>query len=831
MLTSSLTNSTKLAWHFYQQEFSYSHQRLLRWVQGVLMIFIVTLSLSSDSIQQFLTQNLQGLLGADVVISQKQSLNQAQYREVSALSQNISVTQQITTTLTYKGNWQQAQLKAVDSKYPLQGELLTSTSLQGEGQVTPSGPESGEIWLDARLIAGLSINLGDQLVVAGKAFVVSKVLQHEPDRLMEGHSVAMRAMLNTEDMQALNFATDLIQYRYLLAADNNQINKLIAYQQTELPAAQLLHKQGKHPLALFWQRTENFMGLASIILFFMAAIAIEQLAQVHMKKDRYFTAVCMSLGASKITGIQVSLFKWLMGILLLLPVVLVLSITFHYLIINFLNDTFTDLSWQLNLVSAIKPITAVICIFAVFHVPVWQALFNSSVAKQFSDNNQGLNHWFSKVSSLLVLTAVAFAYSDNGLLTFMMLAAVTITILLMIFISWSGLTLGEKATQKISGLVPFALFMMKQRLLSKSTQIMGIGLVAFLLLFTLMLLKDLGATMNKYQRQHDGNVFISQASQQQMDFVQDWAQEKDINIRQVKPYMYAKLVDINEQSIKEFSDQPSESLATLSKTIRLHWTEAIPNNNRLDTGKWWLPDTTNWQQISVEQEVMTDLGLELGDNLTFYINNQSYQFEIVASHVFKSGAGTITFWVQMPPVALKHIQAPHYNMASIELADDQWPILAPLWQKFPTLRMVSLKELTERFDSTLAMITKVISGFSVMIILLAGVVILASINALESKEKRKNSVIMSFGFSRETCLKLNIIEWIVTATITAIGAIVGTYLAGLLIYQAQFSLTYKPDLIWLASTLIIILSLITSLGVYASRNSLQSTIRELLTSD
>ena len=104
------------------------------------MIFIVTLSLSSDSIQQFLTQNLQGLLGADVVISQKQSLNQAQYREVSALSQNISVTQQITTTLTYKGNWQQAQLKAVDSKYPLQGELLTSTSLQGEGQVYTKRP-------------------------------------------------------------------------------------------------------------------------------------------------------------------------------------------------------------------------------------------------------------------------------------------------------------------------------------------------------------------------------------------------------------------------------------------------------------------------------------------------------------------------------------------------------------------------------------------------------------------------------------------------------------------------------------------------------------------
>ncbi|WP_408033881.1 FtsX-like permease family protein [Thalassotalea algicola] len=115
-----------------------------------------------------------------------------------------------------------------------------------------------------------------------------------------------------------------------------------------------------------------------------------------------------------------------------------------------------------------------------------------------------------------------------------------------------------------------------------------------------------------------------------------------------------------------------------------------------------------------------------------------------------------------------------------------------------------------------------------MIILLAGVVILASINALESKEKKKNSVIMSFGFSRATCLKLNIIEWLVTAFITAIGAILGTYIAGQLIYQSQFSLNYNPNFIWLALTLLMILSLTTALGVWASRSSLKSSIRQLI---
>ena len=824
----SLFSRVKLAWHFFTQEYHYTHQRLLRWIQGILLLFIVTLSLSSHSIQQYLQQNLQGLLGADAVISQQQPISEQQYASLTELTKNISVTQQISTVLTHQKQWQKAQLKAVDSAYPLQGELLTSSTKGGVGQVTANGPSAGELWLDARLMASLDITLGQSLVIANKPFVVSRVLQHEPDRLMEGHSVAMRAMVNSDDMQALNFASDLIKYRYLLEASDKQITQLIDWQKTELPAAQLLHKQGKHPLALFWQRTENFLGLASIVLFFMAAIAIEQIGQVHMKKDQYFSAVCMSLGADKITGLQISICKWLFSVVTLIPVVLILASICHFFVIEFLSETFSQLSWQLDLVQMFKPIGSVLLIFAVFHAPVWLALLNTSIASQFIGQSKKLNHWLGKVASVVVLFIVAFIYSDNALLTFMLLTAVTITVLLMIFISWGSLTLGEKITQQVSGLVPFALFMMKQRLVSKSTQILGVGLCAFLLLFTLMLLKDLGNTMTAYQRQHDGNLFISQATQSQMDYVTAWAEEKDVNIRQTKPYMYAKLLKINGTDLSEYSDKPSDSLATFSDAIRLHWTDVMPSNNALASGKWWQAGDSNWQQVSIEQEVMTDLGLELGDTLSFYINKQSYQFTVAASHEFKPGAGSITFWVQMPPSALAHIQAPHYNMASIELADEQWSLLTPLWQKFPSLRMVSLKELTSLFDRTLAMITKVISGFSLMIILLSTVVILASINALQSKEKKKNSVIMSFGFSRATCLKLNVIEWLVTASITAVGAIAGTYIAGLLIYQSQFSLTYQPDFTWLIATLVIILTSITGLGVFASRHSLQSSVRELM---
>ncbi|WP_420480309.1 ABC transporter permease [Lacimicrobium alkaliphilum] len=410
----------------------------------------------------------------------------------------------------------------------------------------------------------------------------------------------------------------------------------------------------------------------------------------------------------------------------------------------------------------------------------------------------------------------------------MVLGAMAISIVLILFISWLALSLGEKLTSNISGLLPFALYMMKQRLLSKTIQILGVGLCAFLLLFTLMLLRDLGGSMQAYQRQHDGNLLVSQASSVQMADIDAWATTHNAEIRQRKPFMYATLTRINGLHLPDFSQKPSDSLATFQRPVRIHWSDAVPDNNRIVDGQWWQPGDENWQQVSVEQEVMTDLGLHPGDRLSFVIAGQHIDLVIVASHAYQPGAGSITFWLQMPRSALSHILAPQYYMASLELQSHQFSLLSQLWQAHPSLRMVSLKEMTQRFDTTLAMVTQVISGFAALIIILAGIVIVSSVHALEAKEKKKNSIIMSFGFSRSTCLKLNAIEWLVTGAIAASGAIAGTWAAGLLIYQSQFSMPYHPDFIWLLGTLSVILLVVASVGIAASKNSLSGSIRQLM---
>jgi len=823
-----LVSNFRLAWSVNQQEKRMAHSRYLRWTQILLMLFIITLSQTSETVQQFLADNMANLLGADVVLIQLKPLSSEETATVDSLSNKWALTQTIESTLTHKKQWQRVKLKAVGQNYPLQGELVVADSLQGQRIERLTGPEPGTIWLDSRLYSGLNITIGESLNIAGQSLRVAKILMHEPDRLMEGHSTAMRAMVNLADMNKLNFPQELIQHRYLFEVSASQSKDLLTWQKENLPIAQVHRRTGAHPLALFWKRVENFLGLTSIILFFMAAIAIEKLTQIQVRKEQYFSAICMSVGASIMTVFQISLFKWVIGLLSLVPIALIISACCHWLVVSWLTITFPEISWQWHVWLSIKSVLSLVIIFLIFQAPVWTGLLKSSIAQLANNTHSKVSKLVTLGSALAVLTLVALTFSDNGLLTTMVLVSMLISIILIVLTSWIALVVGEKATNRLSGLLPFALFMMRQRLVNKSTQILGVGLCAFLLLFTLMLMKDLGTTFSSYEREHNGNLLVTQATSKQMSDIQNWTQGNDISILQQKPFMYAKLIKVNGLKLSDYSVKPSEGMSTMKRSIRLHWSQHVPFNNRVVEGDWWQKTDKNWQQVSIEEEVMTDLGLEIGDKVTFFVGQQSVEFTIVASHVYTSGGSSITFWAQIPPSALNYIQAPHYSIASLELAESQFSLLGQMWQKHPSLRMSSLKEMTESFDKMLAMLTHAVTGFSVIIILLSTIVILATVNALESGEKKKNSVIMSFGFSKQTCLHLNLIEWIVTGVIAAIGAIGGTYIAGMLIYKSQFSLTYQPDFVWLFGTLVVILGAVALLGLAASKNSLNSSIRELM---
>ncbi|MEX0297850.1 MAG: ABC transporter permease, partial [Kordiimonas sp.] len=709
-----------LAWQTYQQNKKGRDNRLVRWTQAFLVFFLTTLTLTSASVQTYLQGNLKALLGSDMVIAQYQKLADNQKAELSGLVDVVSETSVMPIALTSKEEWQRVQLKTVDDAYPVQGELTKSTELGGIAEPVANGPKFGEIWVDSRVIARLGLSVGETVSIANTELTVGAILQHEPDRLMEGHTVEMRAMVHHASLPEDTLNLGERRYRYLLAASDAARPAVTAWAQKNVPDAQLLDRHtGRHPLSAYWVRVENFLGLASVLLFFMAAIAINMAGRRQLEQQKHRLALYGSMGVPLKRSLGLAFQEWGFAFFAaLLPAILFAYGAQHFLVIE-LQNQFSGLTAGLHIAPVLKTTLLVFLLLLSAQVPTFVQLARTSVVSLVRQQPQSGFALWQLVWSFLTLAALAAAYSDNWLLTAMTLSAMGAALLLMMFMTWFSLSVGEVWGRKRPGILPFAFFIMKKRLFSKSTQILGLGLCATLLLFTLMLMKDIGGAMQSQLRAENGNLMISDAQDNQMNAIEAWAKETGSVVRHTSPFTHALAVRVNGKTIADFVSQPSETSARLERPIRLSWSETVPANNRVTSGSWWEPNTASWQQVSVEDEVLMDMGLELGDVLTFDVEGRLYDFTIAATHVFKSGGSNITYWFQVPAGAVPHIEAPTHHMGSMELPEAAWPQLSKLLAENPTLSVVSLQELTARFDSTLAIVTKATVGFSGMILMLS----------------------------------------------------------------------------------------------------------------
>ena len=797
--------------------------------QTALLFFLLTLTLTSASIQRYLADNLDQMLGSDLVVESHAPMGVDDEVAFRLLAPRTSVTQLSDLTLTHHDKWARVQLKRVDDAYPLQGQLQVGDTPSATQRAVNQGPKVGEIWLDPRLAIQLKVQVGESLTIGGTALRIGAVLFHEPDRLMEGHSTALRAMVHTQSLQGAPMQSSKVRTRYLVTADENQRQAIEGWVREALPGARLIKKSGgQHPLASFWQRTENFLGLASVILFFMGAVALDMTNRRWLVKMRYRLAIYASFGTRTSTGMLMALGEWLVGLALSVLVASLLATVAYGLIVAQLQEQFPGLVATSHWVPALKTVGLAFLLFYALQVPSFIQLSRASLLSLIRNPAEGSYVWHRLFWSITAATKLTVAYSDNGTLTGLTLAAIAVALTLMVALTWTVIRVGDLWGRRRTGLLPFAFFIMRQRLFAKSAQVLGLGLCGLLLLFTLMLMRDLGATMEEHGRTHDGNLLIAEAQTDQIDGIHRWAEDTGSSVRTLRPFVSAQLIAVNGKALADHSQKPSDTLANLKDPIRLSWANAIPDNNRLIGGKWWSADTENGRQISAESEVMTDLGLSYGDALTYQIGGKLHDFTLVASHAYQPGGSSITFWFQVPLSARAHLDAPTRYMGSMELSEPAWDALAGLWQQHPTLSLVPLRELTERFDRTLGIITKVTGGYATMVLLLALFVLAASVSGFSADDRQKNGLLMSMGLKDTDCLKLNFYEWGVTALIAGTGAVVGTWIAGLLIYQAQFKLTYNPDAAWVAGVVVSMVIAVCLVGFIACRQSLKVSVRDLL---
>ena len=201
----------QLGWRTLWRDARAGELRLL-WLAVTLAVAALTsVAFFANRLEAGLERDARQLLGGDVVIASNDG-NLQSFAQQAALEGLRHVTTLVFPTMgrgtdERGGNARLVALKVVDAGYPLRGTLRVAQATGQSDATTDAIPAPGQAWVDAALLSGLELQVGDTLLLGDTSLRIDRLITAEPDRGAGFMSFAPRVMINQQDLEA----TGLVQ--------------------------------------------------------------------------------------------------------------------------------------------------------------------------------------------------------------------------------------------------------------------------------------------------------------------------------------------------------------------------------------------------------------------------------------------------------------------------------------------------------------------------------------------------------------------------------------------------------------------------------------------
>ena len=407
----------------------------------VLAVAVVTsVALLAERVERALVKESSSFLAADLVVSSSQATDSDWLER--AEQQGIRTARIASfASMTFAGDEMHlASIKAVESSYPLRGAVKRSTvpfaTDESDIESVMSGPKPGDLWVDARLLPLLNIELGDTVDVGDGSFKVSHILIEEPDSGSSFSAYGARILMNWSDLPASGVIQpgSRVSYRFLIAAAEDNADNFDDYvdwlnQQLDVHDRIITPDEAQASIASTMDKGRRFLLLAGSIGVVLAGIALA-LASHHFANGQLLqVALFKSWGISanrvrKLYIQQIVLLAIggsLMGLLI--------GWGFHQLLVSAVREW---LPIALPMAGARPWITGfatgILCLIGFTLPALWHLPTQSPLAVLRRDTQvKSLNSLMRGSLGVLTVAVLLFWYSENFYLSMAILLGFAIT--------------------------------------------------------------------------------------------------------------------------------------------------------------------------------------------------------------------------------------------------------------------------------------------------------------------------------------------------------------------------------------------------------------------
>ena len=764
--------------------------RLLSLCLIVCTCVAASLSFFATSVESALDEDIANYLGAPLVVRSAKVMPITMLEVEGRTSR--AVTAAFTTGAIHDTAYQSVSLKGVSDNYPLQGELVVRDA-RGESQVNAASLNVGSVWFDQRVINELNLEFGDKVQIGRALLTFSGELIHEPDRLTQLQHALPRAMVNLETLRLTKVGIDNNrgEHRVLVNGEKESLARLEA----NLVAAEGLDFQvlrpdkGHHPFSRISQRAKRMLNLILVLILLMCGGASATLADYTVRNYAMPATVLRCMGVNRRAVAWALCFQLILLALVMSIVGCLLGWSIQPLLIGLMRPHMTLQVADFGLGDLLGPIAiGVVTIFA-FVVPKLQQLSSISVTSVLrGEIEKAERFYFILMCASALVIALLWRSSDNIQLTLMLVGAVAFLLFLSVIFGWALSKLSSQFHRILTGPIKIAVRSIGRSPARHITPLASISIVMMAMLMTVTLRGSFLDTLQIQMLDVDGNyIYTGLPAEKRNEFAQTIILNK-AQLKSSYPTVSAKLVRINGVAINDALKKESDTREETRSKVRLSWADQLPSNNRLSLGEW---PARGSNEVSVEYEVMSDLGLELGDELTFQIGDEVLTSTITSQREYQGGGSRMMFWFMFSADSLAQFEQ-HY-MGGIMIDEHSKNTLSIVSRDFPQVRITNLERQISGIRDIMLVLTRLMNATLLLLLSGALMVIIATSFVNTINRQTQSNLMRTLGLRRAQCYMMNIAEQLVIAFVACAIGIAGVQLTAGLMFHNLFALPYQIE--------------------------------------
>lgn len=788
---------------------------------------ISTVGLFSDRVRQALQQEAHSLLGADLRINSIRPIPLLYREQAKKLGLKVVSTASFPSMVSNANQNLLSEIQALEEGYPLRGkvEIADTTQADSDGisnSTTPTHtaqavPARGTLWADDRLMRRMSVALGDELNIGTlRLKLVARVIK-DVDQSVSFASVAPRVHINIADLAATKLVQEgsRINYRLLIAGDSEQVDNFRNWAKSQLKPGEKIEdvRDARPEIRQAMERAEHFLGLAALMAFVLAGIAMALAARQFISRHLDSCAVMRCLGATQEQVLRIFLYQFLLlgFVAVMLGDLLGWAAQSSLVqIVEALREANLPAPSWLPLLQA--AVSGMALLLGFTFLPLWQ--LKSVPPLRVIRRELGIpsaNTNLVYVSGASVLSVLFLWQAGSIKLGLTVLGGLTAGLLLFGFIAWLSLRL--LAAQPLGNRHVFANMARHGR--SNAVQIVALSLGGMSLLLLTLVRTELMQNWRERLPLDAPNRFIVNVQQDQREPVQQFFKQQELAPPTLFPMVRGRLIAINERSIKSEDYPDPRARALVERETNLSWASELPAGNKLVQGKWWtteyplpipLPQAgegikgslreNQFNEISLEDGLAKTLDITVGDMLTYDIGGSEFTAKVINLRKVRWDSMQVNFFVITAPGLLENYSASY--LSSFYLPPDKVRAGDALLKTFPNLLVIDTEAIITQVRHIMDQIAQTL-GAVFMFTLLSGLAVLyAALIATQDERIYQSAIMRTLGADSRYLRRQHLSEFAVLGALSGLFAAAGSAALGWALAKYVLEIPFSPTpLLWL----------------------------------